>query len=145
MKKLITLVLVGGFAAAGLSAEQRLAWPQFRGPQACGVDASKPLPTTWNIETSQNIRWQTPLPGLAHASPVICGERIYVTTAVGPGQAELKVGLYGDIEPVNETSVHEWRLLALERASGKILWSVPGHKAVPRVKRPLLGLVLTWP
>jgi outer membrane protein assembly factor BamB len=110
-------------------------WPQFRGPQACGVDAGKPLPTAWNVETGQNIRWQTPLPGLAHASPIISGERIYVATAVGPGDAELKVGLYGDIGSVNETNVHQWRLLALDRSSGKVLWNVVGHEAVPRVKR----------
>ncbi len=110
-------------------------WPQFRGPQASGVDTSKPLPTEWNVESGKNIRWQTPLPGLAHASPIVSGERIYVATVVGPADAELKVGLYGDIEPVTEDSVHQWRLLALDRASGKILWNVVGHEAVPRVKR----------
>jgi len=110
-------------------------WPQFRGPQASGVDASKPLPTEWNVETGKNIRWQTPLPGLAHASPIVYGDRIYVTTAAGPRDTELKVGLYGDIEPVTEDSVHQWRLLALDRATGKVLWNALGHEAVPRVKR----------
>jgi len=110
-------------------------WPQFRGPQACGTEASKPLPTSWNTEAGQNIRWQTPLPGLAHASPIVSGDRIYVTTAVGPGDAELKVGIYGDIAPVEETGLHQWRLLALERSSGKVLWNVTGHEAIPRVKR----------
>jgi outer membrane protein assembly factor BamB len=110
-------------------------WSQFRGPQACGLDASKPLPISWNVETGQNVRWQTPLPGLAHAAPIISGDRIYLTTAVGPGDAELKVGLYGDIEPLKETGVHQWRLLALERTSGKVLWNVLGYEAVPRVKR----------
>jgi len=110
-------------------------WPQFRGPQASGVDASKPLPTGWNVESGENIRWQTPVPGLAHASPIVSGERIYVATVVGPADAELKVGLYGDIKPVTEDSVHQWRLLALDRSSGKILWNFLGHEAVPRVKR----------
>ena len=127
-------LLVAVIAATALT-NATADWPQFRGPQACGVDASKPLPTTWNVETGQNIRWQTPLPGLAHASPIISGDRIYVTTAVGPGDAELKVGLYGDIEPVKETGLHQWRLIALERSSGKILWNVLGHEAIPRVKR----------
>ena len=110
-------------------------WPQFRGPQASGVDTSKPLPTEWNVESGNNSRWQTPLPGLAHASPIISGGRIYVATAVGPGDAELKVGLYGDITPVTEDGLHQWRLLALDRSSGKVLWNVLGHEAVPRVKR----------
>lgn len=110
-------------------------WPQYRGPQASGVNTSKPLPTEWNIATGKNVRWQTPLPGLAHASPIISGDRIYVATVVGLSDKELKVGLYGDIASVSETGSNQWRLLAVERASGKILWNVLGHEAVPRVKR----------
>lgn len=110
-------------------------WPQFRGSQASGVETNQPLPTTWNMETGKNVRWQTPLPGLAHASPIIWGDRIYVATAASPGNAELKVGLYGDIEPVEETGRNQWRLLALERSTGKVLWNALGLEAAPRVKR----------
>lgn len=110
-------------------------WPQFRGPRASGIDSSRPLVTQWNVESGENIRWQTPIPGLGHSSPIVWNDRIYVTTAVGSGNAELKVGLYGDIEPVEETGAQQWRLLALDRASGRVLWNVPGHEAVPRVKR----------
>lgn len=110
-------------------------WPQFRGRHASGVDASVPLPIKWNIENGENVRWQAPLPGLGHASPIISGDRIYVATAVGPSDNELKVGLYGDIEPVKENGSYQWRLLAIERASGKIIWNVLGHESSPRVKR----------
>jgi outer membrane protein assembly factor BamB len=110
-------------------------WPQYRGPHALGVDDSVPLPTSWNVETGANIRWQTPIPGLAHSSPIIWGDRVYVATAVTPGKAELKVGLYGDIESVDETEPQQWRLLALDKASGKILWNTLGYQAVPKVKR----------
>src|SRR5437870_3477481 len=65
-------------------------WPQFRGLDARGLDGTQALPTTWNVETGENIRWQTPIPGLAHASPIVWGERVYVATAVKPGKAELK-------------------------------------------------------
>lgn len=110
-------------------------WPQYRGPQAGGVDTNQSLPTEWNLASGKNVRWQTPIAGLAHAAPIVFGDRIYVATVVGPGKAELKVGLYGDIEPVEENGVHQWRLLALSRDSGKELWNVVGHEAVPRVKR----------
>ncbi len=110
-------------------------WPQFRGPEACGIDAGKALPTEWKIETGRNVRWQTPLPGLGHAAPIVAGNRIYVATAVGPGNPQLKVGLYGDIGSVEENSVQQWRLLALERSTGKVLWNIVGHQARPRVKR----------
>jgi len=110
-------------------------WPQFRGPHASGVDASKALPTEWNVETGRNVRWQTPLPGLGHASPIIWGDRIYVATAVGPGEAQLKVGLYGDIEPVQESGAQQWRLIALDRSSGQVQWNVVGYEGSPKVKR----------
>ncbi|MES1211203.1 MAG: hypothetical protein ABUL63_02595, partial [Acidobacteriota bacterium] len=48
------------------------AWPSFRGAQAAGV-AEGPAPTTWNGETAANVLWQTPIPGLAHSSPVVWG------------------------------------------------------------------------
>lgn len=57
-------------------------WPQYRGPGASGLDDTTPLPTTWNIATGQNIRWQTPIPGLAHSAPIVWGDRVYVATAV---------------------------------------------------------------
>lgn len=109
--------------------------PQFRGPHASGVDATKPVPVEWHVETGKNVRWQTPLPGLGHAAPIISGDRLYVATAVGPGDNQLKVGLYGDIAPLEENGAHQWRLLAVERASGRIIWNVLGHEAAPRVKR----------
>jgi outer membrane protein assembly factor BamB len=110
-------------------------WPQFRGPGAQGVDGSRALPTTWNVGTGTNIRWQTSLPGLAHASPIVWGDRVYIATAVKPGKAELKVGLYGDITPMEENEPHQWRLLAVDTVTGNILWNVLGHEGVPRAKR----------
>ncbi|HYV00161.1 MAG TPA: PQQ-binding-like beta-propeller repeat protein [Pyrinomonadaceae bacterium] len=110
-------------------------WPQFRGPQASGVDASAATPTQWDVEKGENIQWKTAIPGLAHSSPIIWGDRVYVTTAVRPGKADLKVGLYGDIASANDQDSHQWRLLALDKAIGRILWDKPGHEAIPRVKR----------
>jgi len=110
-------------------------WPQFRGPQASGV-SSGTAPTKWNAETGENIRWQTPLPGLGHASPIVWGDNIYIATAVRPGmKSELKVGLYGDGESYAEKEKHEWRLLCLEKTTGKILWDRLQLEAVPRVER----------
>ncbi len=128
------LGLVAVVCCAGLSVKAEN-WPQFRGPNARGLDESQALPTTWNAETGANIRWQTPIPGLAHASPIIWGDRVYVATAVKPGKAELKVGLYGDITPMEEKETHQWRLLALETTTGKVIWNTLGYEGVPRGKR----------
>ena len=125
-------LLLGIFTGINVSAGN---WPQFRGPQASGVDTNAPVPTRWDVEKGQNIRWRTPLPGLAHASPIIWNDRVYVTTAARPGKADLKVGLYGDIASANDQEPHQWRLLALDKATGKIVWDKLGHEAMPRVKR----------
>jgi outer membrane protein assembly factor BamB len=110
-------------------------WPQFRGPSASGVDDSAAAPTEWDVDTGKNIRWKAPIPGLSHASPIIWGDRIYLISAVRPGKAELKVGLYGDPKSADDQAPHEWRILALDRVSGKILWNELGLQAMPRVKR----------
>ena len=109
-------------------------WPQFRGPHAAGV-ADFNGPVTWNVEKGENINWRTPVPGLGHSSPIVWDDRVYVSTAVKPGKSELKVGLYGDIEPVEENEPTQWRLLALEAGTGKVIWNKLGLEAVPRVKR----------
>jgi outer membrane protein assembly factor BamB len=110
-------------------------WSQWRGPQACGVDDSTRLPIQWNVESGDNLQWRTPIPGLAHSSPIVWENRIYVATAVKPGKAELKVGLYGSVDSANEKEVHQWRLLALDRTTGKILWNQLAHEGVPKQQR----------
>jgi outer membrane protein assembly factor BamB len=127
-----TILFLGLVAAINLSAGN---WPQFRGAQASGVDTNAPVPTRWDVEQGENIRWRTALPGLAHASPIIWNDRVYVTTATRPGKADLKVGLYGDIASANDQEPHQWRLIALDKATGKVLWDKLGHEATPRVKR----------
>ncbi len=127
-----TVLALGVFAASCAHASN---WPQFRGPGSRGLDESQTLPTTWNIEKGENVRWQTAVPGLSHASPIVWGERVYLATAVKAGEAELKVGLYGDITPLEEKEAHQWRLLALDKVTGKILWNTLGYEGVPRAKR----------
>lgn len=126
----MALALVGASAA-----EAANRWPQFRGPAAAGVDADVELPTTWDVAAGSNIRWKVPVPGMAHACPIVWDDRVYVATAIKPGESELKVGLYGDIESVDEKEPQQWRLLALDRATGKVVWNTLGVEAVPRVKR----------
>src|SRR5258705_13674938 len=60
-------------------------WPQFRGPQASGVSDSAAPPLKWDVEAGQGVRWQQTIPGLAHASPIVWNDRIYLATVVKPG------------------------------------------------------------
>lgn len=111
-------------------------WPSFRGPRARGIAEGHATPVEWSVESSKNILWKTPIPGLAHSSPIIWGDRLFVTTAVSAeSDPSLKVGLYGNIESVTEDVVHQWKVYGLDKNTGEILWGRTAHEGIPEVKR----------
>jgi len=125
--------MVGLFAAAALAAEGD--WPQFRGPAASGIGKGAP-PTEWNVESGKNILWKTTIPGLGHSSPVIWGDRLFVTSGVpASGESSLKVGLYGDIKPVKDEPAQSFNVYCLDRATGKILWERVAVAGQPKILR----------
>lgn len=111
-------------------------WTQFRGPGASGVADGANPPTTWDASKNVNLAWKTAIPGLAHSSPVIWGDRVFVTTAISSDpNSKLRWGLYGDVEPDPDVSKHTWKIYALDRKTGKILWERVAHEGAPRTKR----------
>jgi len=111
-------------------------WPSFRGPNANGFAKGATTPTVWNVETSENILWKQSVPGLGHSSPIIWGDRLFITTAVNRRKvAPLKVGLYGDPESANDNDVQQWRVLCLNKRTGAVLWDQIAHEGVPTQKR----------
>lgn len=110
-------------------------WPQFRGPGASGAGSGS-TPVQWNGESGQNVLWKLPIPGLAHSSPIIWGDRIFLTTAVpSKGEGQLKLGLYGDIGSVDAEGTQSFKLYCIDRRSGKILWEQTALSGQPRIKR----------
>jgi outer membrane protein assembly factor BamB len=111
-------------------------WPSFRGWFANGIAEGYRTPVQWNLETEKNVEWKTPIPGLGHSSPVMFGDRIFVTTAISANEDPvLKVGLYGDITPLEETDVHAWKIYCLDRKTGRIIWERTACTDVPKIKR----------
>lgn len=111
-------------------------WPQFRGPNARGLAEGFTTPTKWDATKGEGVRWKTPIPGLGHSSPVVWGDRLFVTTAIsGTHNDSLRVGLYGDIAPVLDKSEHEWKVFCLNKKTGKVLWERTAHKGVPAFYR----------
>lgn len=107
------------FAASSLRAGD---WPQWRGPLANGVAPGANPPTEWSEQ--KNIRWKVALPGRGHSSPIVQGERVYVTAAAPVGEARQPVfdSAPGVHDSIPVTHRHEYLVLALERKSGRIVW-----------------------
>ena len=135
MKWLIILALGGGLALTGEAAAQTN-WPAFRGPNASGI-ASGPAPALqWDVTKGERVRWRTPIPGLGHASPVIWGDRLIVTTAVNQRRtAPLKVGLYGDGESAADDDTQQWQVWCLDKNTGERLWQQTAREGIPRARR----------
>ena len=111
-------------------------WPQFRGPRASGVADGQNPPSSWDAERGTNIRWKTRIPGLAHASPIVWGERLYITSAVSSDpDPYLRVGLYGESPDHPEDIIHGFNVYCLDKSTGKITWVKTAHAGIPRVKR----------
>jgi outer membrane protein assembly factor BamB len=133
---LVALAGAGSMGSGGTAGGPSADWPSFRGPNAGGVADGAATPTTWNAEKGDNILWKTPVPGLGHSSPIIWGDKVFVTTSIsGKEKPELKVGLYGDIAPVNDDTVHQWKVICLNKKTGKTIWEQTAVTGVPKVKR----------
>lgn len=127
----IALVVVAGVEAAG-------DWPAFRGANRSGIAEGARPPVSWDLATSKNVAWKVPIRGLAHSSPIVWGDRVFVTTAVAEGgDATVRTGdsSRAGIDAAKDLVSHSWRLIALERATGSIAWDREMTTGVPRVKR----------
>src|SRR5260370_8588085 len=75
-------------------------WPAWRGPRLDGSSLEKGLPLKWS--EAENVAWKTPIPGIGHSSPIIFGDRVFVTSCLIKEQARV--------------------LLCLDRRDGHVLW-----------------------
>lgn len=111
-------------------------WPQFRGASASGV-ADAAVPTTWNVSSNTHVLWRAAIDGLGHSSPIVWGDRVFVTTAVSDDANPQLDVRHGGIDMAADTGRQTWKVLALDRASGKVIWERTAFQGVPRVKRHL--------
>lgn len=111
-------------------------WPSYRGYLASGVLDNANIPDSFDFTSGKNILWKTEIPGMGLSSPVVWGENLFITTAVSEAdKSGLKAGIYGDVMPVADSSIHEWKVICLDKKSGKVLWSKTSFKGVPKIRR----------
>ena len=94
MKTILSLTVVSAFAVAQLVAAN---WPGFRN-DGSGISSEKNAPVKWSA--TENVRWRTALPGKGNASPIVWGDKVFITQAEGPKRT----------------------VMCFDRANGKLLW-----------------------
>ena len=112
-------------------------WPRFRGPGALGVSDNPDLPDTWS--SARNVLWKTRIAGRGWSSPVVWGDRVFVTSVIDEGESEEpKKGLYfGGNRLKPPTTVHQWKVFCLDLDTGRILWERLAHQGAPPEARHL--------
>lgn len=97
MRRLLSLALLAG-GALPAAAEN---WPGWRGPRGDGTSAEKGVPTSWSPK--ENVRWKVKLPGPGNSSPIVWGDRVFITQSLDKGGAERAV-------------------MCFDREKGELLW-----------------------
>jgi len=115
-------------------------WPSFRGPGGRGVADGFPVRTLWNADSTvgkiEGVSWRTNIPGLSHSSPIVFGDRIFLTTAIADeGEALLKIGAGGKPTAADDNGVQSWIVLCYNKLTGSELWRKTAHKGIPRASR----------
>jgi outer membrane protein assembly factor BamB len=115
MGGLFLLFMIGAAAAAD--------WRQFRGPGGLGISADRGLPATWSSQ--KNIAWKAALPGAGTSSPVVLGNRVFLTCYSGYAQDSKDPGKMENLRR---------HLLGIDRHSGQILWTKDFEPLLPEHK-----------
>src|SRR5450755_3405634 len=95
-------------------------WPRWRGPNDDGV-ARGDVPLEFS--ETKNVAWKTPIPGRGHSSPVIWGDKIFLTTAIPTGS--------GDGYAPALRKEHRFVVMCLDRNTGKVLWERTAKTTAP--------------
>ncbi len=118
------------------SMESNRQWPSYRGYFAAGYLDHANLPDSFNIETSYHVKWNIDIPGLGLSCPVIWDDRIFITTAISSEDNKgYQTGMFGDINPVPDSSEHAWMVYCFDKSSGKKLWEREAYRGIPAVRR----------
>ena len=106
-------------------------WPRFLGPTGAAMVAESKVPLTWS--DTENLRWKATLPGPGASSPIVMGEKVFVTCWTGYGD---KPGVGTPPGDMRQLVRH---LICLSRADGKILWDAKVPSAAP--EDPFTGFI----
>lgn len=111
--QICVICVICGSLSSFVRAEE---WPSWRGPRGDGHSTEKDVPIHWD---AKSIIWKTPLPGNGQSSPVVWGERIFLTAALDKGKKRI--------------------VFCVDRKTGSILWQREAWSGVPEPSHPMNG------
>jgi outer membrane protein assembly factor BamB len=129
---LLAIYIASVAGSAVLAAEpDRDAWAQWRGPGGSGIAAPADVPLEWDATTSRNIQWKTEIEGRGHSSPVVWGDRVFLTTAI---EGEVIAGAkapphmmegeeFKHPDALGADRRHTLKVIAIDRGTGAVAWS----------------------
>ena len=137
MNRTSRLVLLFGFLisvqACSLAQAQKVEsnWGQWRGPIGTGESPNAKPPSRWS--ENENVRWKVPIDGLGHASPVVWGDTVIVTTATpfGPKFEPIADNAPGSHDNLKVSQKFKFDIIAMDRSNGKTKWQKTLHEAIP--------------
>ena len=109
------------FLSAALHAQ--VGWPQFRGPTGQGVSDARDVPIEWS--ETKNVAWKTRVPGLGWSSPVVSGNRVWLTTATGEREVSLRAVAYDAASGSEIVNVEVFRVRNPRDINPKNSWASP--------------------
>ena len=123
--------IAAGVIALSAPLNGESSWQQWRGPLATGEAPNADPPIQWN--ETRNIRWKTTLPGKGHSTPIVTGDRIFVTAAFQTGEPfePRHDAAHGTHHGVAVTHRHEFAVIAVNRTNGLIEWQRTVHSELP--------------
>ncbi|MHC4431889.1 MAG: outer membrane protein assembly factor BamB family protein [Planctomycetota bacterium] len=110
-------------------------WPGWRG-DGYGISPEKNLPLKWS--ENEGVKWKTPIPGAGHSSPIVWGNRVFITTGVpeDPSVETFKGGVFmGGDRSKPDASEYAYRVICLDADKGDILWSKAAVRQTPKTRR----------
>jgi outer membrane protein assembly factor BamB len=111
-------------------------WGQYRGYLAGGILDNANLPDSFNVADGKNVKWKIAVPGLGISCPVIWGNSLFLTTAISSKDTSgFQIGIYGNVAPVADSSVHEWKVYCYDKSSGSLIWEKTACTGIPKIKR----------
>lgn len=134
MKPAVMLLVIAIVAQSSVAIAED--WPAWRGPSGMGISSEAELPTEWN--STENVRWKAPLPSAGNSTPIIWGDRVFVTQAndVTKWPPKVPENFAGGSSAGGHAVAEKRSVLCFNRLDGTLIWQRDVVYKEPEITHP---------